>query len=170
MIDRENKGDIGSYVSDSFSSDLNEHEIKLNLSETKVKKILIIDDEKLVRGTLIRYFKKLNNEELETQFELIEAENAISALNLIFEYNLQNIKFDYIITDEMMPFLRGSSLIKILKEMYFEGNINKITIISHTAYDTKEIKEIIMRNGADFVWNKPIGYEDFKSYFILNNK
>jgi len=162
-----NKGEIGSYVSDIFCSELNGNDIKLNSNELKSKKVLIIDDEKLVRGTIIRYFTKLKQEDgLENDYEIFEAENAISALNLIFENSLQNIKFDYIIIDEMMPFLRGSSLIKILKEMYFEGNINKITIISHTAYDTKEIKDIITKNGADLVWNKPVSFEDFKSYFI----
>ncbi len=129
--------------------------------------MLIIDDEKLIRGTIIRYFKKLKDEnKLEIDYVLFEADNAISALNIIFEKNLQNIKFDYIIIDEMMPFLRGSSLIKILKEMYLEGNINKITVFSHTAYDTKEIKDIITRSGADLVWNKPVCYQDFKSIFI----
>ncbi len=62
-----------------------------------------MDDEKFVRGTLKRYFKRIN-QEYEHQFEVKEEEIALAALDLIHESIITKNLFDVIITDEYMPF------------------------------------------------------------------
>lgn len=134
---------------------------------SKTKKILIVDDEKLVRGTLKRYFKRLTQQN-EHQYEVIEAENALEALNFIHESFISKNLFDVIISDEYMPFMKGSYFIKIIRHIYNDSSFlsKRINIISHTAFDTPEIKAILRENGADCIWNKPIAYEEFKNYFV----
>ena len=132
------------------------------------KRILLIDDEKLVRDTLKRYFKKIG-EHSDYQFDVLEAENALIAINLVHESIVNKTFFDVIIVDEYMPFMKGSFFIRVLKQIYSEGNYisRGIQIISHTAFDSPELKASLKESGADFVWNKPIAYQDFKSFFVV---
>ncbi len=139
-----------------------EKAIEENISVNK-KRILIVDDETLVRKTIVRHFQKFDHDNC-VNFDLHEAENAITALNCIYDNYQNNIRFDMIILDEYMPFMRGSTLLKVLNDIYSDGELNKIKIISHTAFDTKEIKELILKNGAYAIWNKPIHYEEFKTF------
>jgi CheY-like chemotaxis protein len=130
------------------------------------KRVIIIDDEKLVRNTFIRYFSKLN-QSIKASFEVSEASNALEGLNLIYEGFLNKREFDIIIVDEYMPFMKGSTLIKIINQINKEGYFNKMLIISHTAFDTPEMRLFIKNSGADVIWNKPISFEDFQS-FVAN--
>lgn len=129
------------------------------------KKILLVDDEKLVRGTLKRYFKQITQEL--HPFEIVEAENALKALDLMNESFLRKSLFDVIITDEYMPFMKGSFFIKIVRQIYNDSNFlsKRIQIVSYTAFDSPEIKASLRENGADFIWNKPIAYEEFRNHF-----
>ena len=141
--------------------------LKITMNPTKplAKRILLIDDEKLVRCTFKRYFQRLEND-LGRHYEVTEAENALTGLNTVYEnYLLKNV-FDILIIDECMPFMKGSSLIKLLTTLHLEGNFNKMMVISHTSFDSTELKHSILNSGADFIWNKPIQYEEFKNFFI----
>jgi CheY-like chemotaxis protein len=132
-----------------------------------MQKILLVDDEKLVRDTIKRYFKRIS-QQFDYHFEVVEAENALTALNLIHESFLSKNLFDVIISDEYMPFMKGSFFIKIVRHIYNDCSFlsRGINIISHTAFDTPEVKASLRENGADLIWNKPIGYEEFKNYFV----
>ena len=155
-----------SYLSSSESSrnDIT-IDIPLNLNKPKTKRVLIVDDEKLVRGTFKRYYKKLESD-TGHQYEVFEADNALTALNLIHDDFMKKNIFDILIIDECMPFMKGSSLVKLLTTLHMEGNFNKMLVISHTSFDTTELKNSILDSGADYIWNKPIQYEEFKQFFL----
>ena len=67
-------------------------------------KILIVDDEKLIRDVIKTYAEEEN-------FECLEAENGLEALDII---NKQNI--DLIVLDIMMPKMDGMSFLETLKK------------------------------------------------------
>lgn len=80
-------------------------------------KILIVDDEKLIRDVIKTYAEEEN-------FECLEAENGLEALDII---NKQNI--DLIVLDIMMPKMDGMSFLETLKK---EKNIPVIILSART--------------------------------------
>lgn len=80
-------------------------------------KILIADDEKLIRDVIKTYAEEEN-------FECLEAENGLEALDII---NKQNI--DLIVLDIMMPKMDGMSFLETLKK---EKNIPVIILSART--------------------------------------
>jgi len=68
-------------------------------------KILLVDDEKLVRRAILRCLRKM-------PIEIIEAESGETALGLLKEQ-----QFDLLITDQKMPGLTGLELIAKVKEL-----------------------------------------------------
>ncbi len=71
-----------------------------------MKKILIVDDEVQILKALSRMF-------LETDYEILTAENGMEAIKLI-----ENTEIDMIISDMRMPILDGYQLLSIVKEKY----------------------------------------------------
>lgn len=67
-------------------------------------KILIVDDEKLIREVIKEYAQI-------EQYEILEAANGIEALNVI-----ENQKVDLIILDIMMPKMDGFTFLKTIKD------------------------------------------------------
>jgi hypothetical protein len=67
-----------------------------------------------------------------------------------------------------MPFFRGSQVINLMKTMISEGNFKELIIISFTSYSSNEKMDYILSHGADFVINKPMNYDDFKSFLMQN--
>ncbi|MGA7722095.1 MAG: sigma-54 dependent transcriptional regulator [Ignavibacteriaceae bacterium] len=113
-----------------------------------MKKILIIDDDELMRETLISY---LSNE----NYAVLIAENG----NLGFEI-IKKEKPDIVISDIRMPQLNGLELLKIIKESSFN-----IPVLLMTAYDDLESTIKAMQLGAYDYLEKPIEKEKFN--FII---
>ncbi len=144
-----------------FGSDTNIEPLNNNI------KILILDDESLIRSTIKRHIFKINKEEnLTKKISTFEAENCFDALQLIYSNFQKKIFFNIILIDEYMPFMKGSTLIKLMKGLSQEGNFYNILFVSYTAFDTLEKKKYILDQGADHILNKPISYEDFKLFLL----
>jgi CheY-like chemotaxis protein/signal transduction histidine kinase len=129
--------------------------------------ILVIDDEKLIRKTLQRFFTRLADE-YNLTIEILQAENCFEAIDLIYKNYLQQKFIDAIFIDETMPIMRGSMLISMLNELNKEHLFYKIKIASFTSYDTPEKKTFLIAKGADWVLNKPLSYQDFKIFSEAN--
>lgn len=69
-------------------------------------KVLIIDDEQLIRDVIKTYC-------LNEGYQVLEAENGIDALNILY-----NNKVDAIVLDIMMPKMDGYTFFKEMKEKY----------------------------------------------------
>jgi two-component system LytT family response regulator len=82
------------------------------------KRILIVDDEELARGRIMRYLKQTENE-----FVIREAESGIEAVEVINAF-----KPDIVFLDVEMPGLSGFEALKQLPEREFQ-------IIFQTAFD-----------------------------------
>lgn len=96
-----------------------------------IEKILVVDDEPLIRNFLAETLRRKN-------FEVLTAENGKKALSI-----LKDTDFDLVITDMKMPDLTGLDLLKKIKEL----SPSTICIVI-TAYGTIENAVEAMRVGA----------------------
>lgn len=83
------------------------------MAQTHVPKILVVDDEKVIRD-LTQAFLMVNGYEVDT------AENGKEAFD-----KLLNNSFDVVITDLKMPLMGGMELLEKLSNM----NVNAVTIV-----------------------------------------
>ncbi len=111
----------------------------LNVTQRKDISILIVEDEKDIRGLL--------KDILSSQYNILEAENGEDALQIIS----RNIP-DLILTDMLMPLLDGMGFIDRLKADELTAHI---PIISITAKTSVKDKVEAFEHGADLYITKP---------------
>lgn len=102
-------------------------------------KILIVDDEKDLRGIIGDFLKKEN-------FEVFEAANGSDALNVLFEH--EDIKC--VVLDVMMPVMDGWSTLREIKKNYPE-----MAVIMLTARNQLDDEVFGFELGADDYVSKP---------------
>jgi two-component system response regulator PilR (NtrC family) len=107
------------------------------------KKILVVDDEDIIRESL-SYI--LNKEGFKTE----EAENGKVA-----HEKLKEESFDLVITDLEMPVMSGTELLEEIKKM----NMQTVTIVI-TAYGSLETAIAALRNGASDYILKPVEFDE----------
>jgi DNA-binding response OmpR family regulator len=105
--------------------------------------ILTVEDEKDFREFIV---ETLNMQ----KYKVFEAENGSSALDI-----LKKEQIDVILLDIMLPDIKGTDLIKIIKELQPEAEI-----IALTAYNEIEYINKTLGNGAFDYINKPFEEED----------
>ncbi len=107
-----------------------------------IEKILIVDDEALMRSFLVEALKRKG-------FEACAVEGGEKALNL-----LQTQSFDLVITDMKMPGLTGMDILKYVKEIS-----PRTLVIVVTAFGTIENAVEAMKSGAFHYLIKPFSLE-----------
>jgi len=123
--------------------------------------ILICDDDSFTalstRNLLIKCFneKILKNKTLTP--EILFAQNGIECLYFTYQYLIKDNPINVILIDENMPFINGSTVSILLKEMY-EMNDIKIYILSSQDLDVTESK-------ADGFYDKPLSKKDIIEIF-----
>lgn len=109
-----------------------------------MKRILIVDDSEIDREVL----KSI----LENEFELIEADNGYSALDIL----LKEKSVDAVLLDISMPYLDGLSVLRILRE----DNSYDVPVFMITAEATKDnVEKALQYNITEFI-KKPFDRED----------
>ncbi len=107
-----------------------------------IEKILVVDDEVLMRNFLVEALKRKG-------VEAIAAENGTKALNLLKEQS-----FDLVITDMKMPGITGMDVLKAVKEIS-----PRTLVIVVTAFGTIENAVEAMQSGAFHYLIKPFSLE-----------
>ncbi|HAJ79527.1 MAG TPA: hypothetical protein DCO75_07110 [Fibrobacteres bacterium] len=105
-----------------------------------LRKVLIIDDEILIRKTTALLLKKLN----------IDAVTAANGMDGIAMAKAE--KPDYILLDVSMPAMDGWSVLERLKA---DDNFNKIPVVMFTAGDFSLSDKLAAEKGAAAVCRKP---------------
>lgn len=103
-------------------------------------RILVVEDDELIRKLLISYFD-------EDVYEFLEADDGQDALKLIL-----NSRPDVILTDLMMPRLGGAGLIRTLRQM---KDFATLPIIALTA-GGEDLQAEAKAAGANIVLTKPL--------------
>ena len=107
-----------------------------------IEKILIVDDEVLMRNFLVEAFNRKG-------LEAVAAENGDKALNLLKEQS-----FDLVITDMKMPGISGMDVLKFVKELS-----PRTLVIVVTAFGTIENAVEAMKSGAFHYLIKPFSLD-----------
>lgn len=107
------------------------------------EKILVVDDEDIIRESLSYILKK-------EKYEVEEAANGKVAFDL-----LKETSYDLVITDIEMPEMKGIELLEEIKKMNLQTN----TIII-TAYGSMETAIAALRSGASDYILKPVEFDE----------
>jgi DNA-binding NtrC family response regulator len=108
-----------------------------------MKRILVIDDDKLLQRAIAFKLRACN-------YEVIEANDVYSALEVIDKH-----KIDGVISDIMMPDISGLSLLSLLKQFYF----NRIPVIVISSLGKDQAGASAMDLGAYAFVEKPIDFD-----------
>ena len=119
--------------------------------------ILICDDDSFTALSTRNLLLKCFNEKFIKTPEILFAHNGIECLYFTYQYLLKENPINVILMDENMPFINGSTVCILLKEMY-EMNEIKIYILSSQDFDIKECK-------ADGFYDKPLSKKDILEIF-----
>jgi CheY-like chemotaxis protein len=132
---------------------------------TKKDKILVVDDDKLIRDNMKRMLGYIAGK-LNLDYEIIEGSDGVDLVNMVLDDTKNLIKF--IFTDENMTELDGSEAISRVKDIKIT---NCIKVISITSLDDVYSVQRILDCGADRVLQKParrtIVEEILKSYLLI---
>ena len=109
-------------------------------------KILVVDDEKIQRESLVGFLKKINH-------EVYEAKSAQAALTLLLDHPIE-----IIISDYKMPYMSGYDLLREVKE-----RDQNIVVILMTAFGTIELAVKAMQLGAWDFLTKPIDLDKMEN-------
>jgi DNA-binding response OmpR family regulator len=112
-----------------------------------MKKILIAEDENLIRSSLTQALRK-------DGFLVVEAKDYREALERLKEETCDLAVVDLYLEDGM----HGLALIK---EVHRLSPSAKVIVI--TAFGTEEIKEAVMKEGIDRFYDKPFEIADIKN-------
>ncbi len=136
-----------------------------NEPDKNVFRILIVFDEKLIRQYLLNILRKyLKNKNV--IFDIIECKDGIECLYKIYEGIGNEIKYNLIITDEKMNFMKGSFMAKILKKLIIDKVIYNIKIFMIKNYDNENLS-ILEGIIIEKIYAKPISIDIIESIFNL---
>lgn len=107
------------------------------------KKILVVDDEQIIRESLSYILRKEN-------YEVDEAENGKAAYDKLLDKT-----YDLVITDLEMPEMKGDELLEKIRDL----SIQTATIVV-TAYGSLETAISALRSGASDYILKPVEFDE----------
>ena len=117
---------------------------------------MICDDEKEVRSALRRLLSSLPKYSFDYSIMTQETFNGIECLYKIYKDFRNGIKYDLLLIDENMPYLKGSTVAYVLKEMKNEGQINNIKIVSISGDTYPGTVKYILSKGVEEIIFKPV--------------
>ena len=101
--------------------------------ETKIVYALIVDDEYMIRNAMKRLITNQLSKEKNLEVVIIEANDGIECLLAIYLANINQIKIDFVITDENMNYINGTYSSEIIKTLIKSGKFQDIPIFMSTA-------------------------------------
>lgn len=113
------------------------------------EKILIVDDEAEILRTL-KFALRSHN------YTVVTANNGQEALDTILSHIDQNNPFDLVITDIEMPIMKGSELLREVRQRDIET-----PVVALTGYGDKEIVVELLKSSCTDYFDKPIDTEKF---------
>jgi two-component system, OmpR family, phosphate regulon response regulator PhoB len=118
--------------------------------ETKLGRVLLVEDEALIRETIALGLA-------EEGYEVVTAEDGRKGLDLVCQTGTQSEpkSFDLIILDLMLPYVNGLDLCRMIRR---EGNSVPILILSAKGSETDRV--VGLEVGADDYLTKPFGMRE----------
>jgi len=127
-------------------------------------RILVIDDEELIRRSHINLIKRYCKKE-ELNIIIEEACDGADCLYKIYLGLLKGIKYDLIFIDEAMNFINGGFTAKIIKSLIKKSILENMKIIMITSYEQKIIMNSKSDEGIDYIYDKPLDLNILRNIF-----
>jgi CheY-like chemotaxis protein len=134
-------------------------------SPTDAKRIIVVDDEKLVRGSQVRMLKAFF-EKAGRVVEILEADDGLEALHLLYESLNSGKVIECIMMDETMKYLCGSLCASFIKNLVELQLVPAIPVYLITAYLEKFADEDIQAKGITKVFSKPLTNTVLSEIFV----
>jgi len=129
------------------------------------KKILVVDDHKILRDTIVFLLKKcIKLSGKENEFEIIEGKDGIDILYYIINDQHNNNLIKCVITDENMEYLNGSEAIQIIRNMEKNKKIKNVVIASISAFHDEFTISKIKSSGTNQILQKPCTEKNMKDF------
>ncbi len=120
--------------------------------ETRLGRVLLVEDEELIRETIALALS-------EEGYEVVTAEDGRKGLELVCRTGESNrpelMNFDLIILDLMLPYVNGLDLCRLIRR---EGNSVPVLILSAKGSETDRV--VGLEVGADDYLTKPFGMRE----------
>ncbi len=118
-----------------------------------MEKVLIVDDDSVIRGVLRLYVEQLD-------CIVIEASNGKIALDILYD----NPSMNAVITDLMMPVMHGREFIKILRGHDMFKKVPILVVSAVEKYET--VKDLIDLGASSFI-PKPFQQDQIVAFLKL---
>lgn len=125
-----------------------------NNNNNSLYKILVIEDNKLLRNSIDKKVKKaLSN--LKIDCNVLSGEDGIDCLKHILDDQNEGNKIKLIISDENMEYMNGSEAVKIIKELVVKSKLKILPqFICITAFEDEATKDNLILNGFNKIIEK----------------
>jgi len=140
-----------------------ESRISDNHKNNNILRILVVDDEKLIRRSQIKLISKYL-EKNKILYEIEDCEDGIECLYKVYTNNNRGNNYDIIITDETMNFMKGTLMAKILKILMTDNVIDPLKIFMVTSYEAENYSEL-QGDLLEDVFTKPLSMNNIKKIF-----
>jgi putative nucleotidyltransferase with HDIG domain len=117
----------------------------LNAPSTTTPRLLVVEDDPLVRTVCVRLLKM-------RQYEVDQVDNGLRALERLGE-----VEYDIVLTDLSMPLLNGLGLLRQIKERYPDTSVIMIT-----AFGSIDTAKQALKLGAFDYLTKPLELDDLE--------
>lgn len=139
---------------------------KTFLTNKIIWRILVVDDEDFIRQSQIniinKFFKK-NNFQIQPEFD--QCSDGIECLYKIYDNLKLDKKYDIILTDETMNFMKGSQMSKIIKNFIKENILYDVKIAMITSYDKSILEKTGYSDYIDYITTKPLSINVVEDIF-----
>jgi len=125
---------------------------------------IIVDDEYLIRNSMKRLITSHFSDD-NIEVVIIEANDGIECLLAIYLANINQVKIDFIITDENMNYINGTYASEIIKTIIKNGKFQDIPIFMSTAIGKNIIvsKPHIIKK----VFSKPMDKNSIRELLVI---
>jgi len=129
--------------------------LDVDTEENKSIKVLVVDDNLLIRRIVNKYAEKYGH-------TVFEASNGNEAIEMI-QTHRPHIMF----LDIDIPIFNGFEVLRRIRQWEKEQNVPPCRIVVVTGFGNKYTKEMIIEAGADTSQEKPLNIERYKMYIDI---
>jgi CheY-like chemotaxis protein len=132
--------------------------------------IIVTDDEIFTRQSTVRIINSVCKS-LDIKINILEAEDGVETIYLVYKALLQGHKISLIFSDENMNFISGISSSSIIRDLTNKKKMSDIPFYLVTAYDSSHLNKKIM-SSVNCVYEKPLSRDvtcQLIKDFLLNN-
>ncbi len=130
--------------------------------------IIIVDDESIIRNAMKKIITSILKKN-KIEGVIIEAVDGIECLFALYMANLNQIKIEFIISDENMNYLSGVESFTIISRLIKENKLISVPLFLSTSYDSNSQEKNLMKGLVKKVFSKPINKQNIEDIFRICN-